>query len=93
MTYLDWGCEPLEEECESCLDALCKVCNEEFRKNTACPEIPGLSGEMDPDTVEPDCENCYREKKPDCARCEIILGVCMKCSGNQTCEFRICGPD
>lgn len=93
MTYLDWGCEPLEEECGSCLDALCKVCNDAFRKKSAHHEIPGGSGETDQDIVEPDCENCELEKKPDCSRCEIILDVCMKCSGNKTCEFRICGPD
>lgn len=90
MTYLDWGCDPLEEECQSCLDALCNVCNEGFRKKTRLDEIPGDTGEMDPD--EPDCDHCDLEKKTDCSRCEIILEVCKKCSQNGTCDFRICGP-
>ena len=32
MTYQNWGCAPLAEECESCLDALCNACAERFRK-------------------------------------------------------------
>jgi hypothetical protein len=40
MTYLDWGCEPLEEECQSCLDALCNVCNEGFRKKPGGMRLP-----------------------------------------------------
>jgi hypothetical protein len=92
MTYLDWGCDPLEEECESCLDALCNACNEEFKKNAVTNKIPEGAGGMDQDAGEPDCDNCELEKKPDCSRCEIILDVCKNCSGNKTCEFRICGP-
>ncbi len=92
MTYLDWGCDPLEEECESCLDALCNGCNEEFRKKHRDNQIPGSAGETDQEPDEPDCDNCDLEKKPDCSRCGIILDVCMSCSGNTTCEFKICGP-
>jgi hypothetical protein len=90
MTYLDWGCDPLEEECQSCLDALCNVCNEEFKKKPGLNEIPGETGEMDQDSGEPDCDHCNLEKKPDCSRCEIILEVCKNCSRNSSCEFRIC---
>jgi hypothetical protein len=92
MTYLNWGCDPLEEECESCLDALCNVCNEEFKKKHRSNGIPGGTGEMDPDAFEPDCDDCDREKKPGCSRCEIILAVCSNCSENKSCEFKICGP-
>ena len=90
MTYLDWGCDPLEEECQSCLDALCNACNEGFRKKTGLDEIPGDTGEMEEDSIEPDCDHCDLEKKPDCSRCEIILDVCKNCSRNSSCEFRIC---
>jgi hypothetical protein len=92
MTYLDWGCDPLEEECESCLDALCKVCLDEFKKKPGNNEISDGGEGMDQDSCEPDCDNCDPGKKPDCSRCEIILDVCKKCSGNKMCEFRICGP-
>jgi hypothetical protein len=91
MTYLNWGCDPLTAECESCLDALCNVCSEECRKKS------GKSGETDgsdgtcQDSYEPDCDTCDLEKKPDCSRCEIILQVCQSCSENKTCEFRITG--
>jgi len=91
MTYLNWGCGPLEEECESCLDALCKVCNEEFKRKPGNPEMSGGAGETDRDTYEPDCDTCDREKKPVCSRCEIILNVCLCCSENKTCEFKITG--
>lgn len=90
MTYLDWGCDPLEEECQSCLDALCNACNEEFRKKPGLIEIPGEPGEMDQDSCEPDCDHCDLEKKPACSQCEIILEVCKNCSRNSSCEFRIC---
>jgi hypothetical protein len=90
MTYLNWGCDPLKEECESCLDALCNVCAEQFRKKSGIHEnLDGLDM-MCQDSDEPDCDNCDLEKKPGCSHCEIILDVCTKCSENKTCEFRIC---
>jgi hypothetical protein len=89
MTYLNRGCDPLEEECESCLGALCKVCYEEFKKKSGNNEITNSASEIEQDSSEPDCENCDREKKPDCSRCEIILNVCLNCSENKTCEFKI----
>lgn len=92
MTYLDWGCDPLEEECESCLDAVCNACNEEVKKKSGNNEIPERAGGMYLDAYEPDCDNCDPGKKPDCSRCEIILEVCKNCSRNKTCEFRIFGP-
>ena len=89
MTYLDWGCDPLAAECESCLDALCNACNEQFRKKSGTnTPIEGLEVACD-DNEEPDCDHCDLEKKPDCSRCEIIHTVCRSCSGNPTCEFRI----
>ena len=92
MTYLDWGCDPLREECESCLDALCNVCSEEFRKHNDHEFPKDRVGDCG-DTAEPDCDRCELEKKPACSRCEIILQVCQKCSGNRTCEFRISGQE
>ena len=89
MTYLDWGCDPLREECESCLDALCNVCNEEFRKKSGNRETPDSPDGDYPDSSEPDCDHCDLEKKPDCSRCEIILAVCRDCSEYKTCESRI----
>jgi hypothetical protein len=91
MTYLNWGCNPLAEECQSCLDALCNVCNEEFKKKQGTHENTDGSDESCQDLYEPDCDRCDLEKKPDCARCEIILNVCLSCSENKTCEFRISG--
>ncbi|MDD1687585.1 hypothetical protein [Methanoregula sp.] len=91
MTYLDWGCDPLAKECESCLDALCNACNEDFKKKTGTDEtIDGLE-EEGRDSQEPDCDHCELEKKPDCSRCGIILRVCQTCGENKTCEFRISG--
>lgn len=91
MTYLDWGCEPLREECQSCLDAICNACAEEFRKKPAHQD--DLTGDevTDRDAYEPDCDRCELEKKPDCTHCGIILDVCRKCSENTSCEFRIYG--
>ncbi len=89
MTYLDWGCEPLAAECQSCLDAICNACNEEFRKRPGDHEETGGDGGACPDSYEPDCDRCELAKKPDCAHCEIILEVCRNCSENETCEFRI----
>ena len=91
MTYLTWGCDPLTAECESCLDALCNVCCEEYRKKTGDQEGTGGPGPACEDAYEPDCDSCDLEKKPDCSRCEIILQVCSGCSENKTCEFRISG--
>jgi len=91
MTYLNWGCDPLTGECESCLDAYCNICNEEFKKKHASDEDAGSPDESCQDFAEPDCDHCDLEKKPDCARCEIILSVCLNCADNKSCEFRICG--
>ncbi|HII99199.1 MAG TPA: hypothetical protein HA272_08120 [Methanoregula sp.] len=88
MTYLDWGCEPLREECGSCLDAICSACVDEFKKRGACPGTED-GEDSSGDLPEPDCDRCQIEKKPDCARCEIILAVCRNCSRNPTCGFRI----
>jgi len=89
MTYLNWGCDPLEEECRSCLDALCNACAEQSRKYSRAHEIPDGLDILCQDNEEPDCDRCDLEKKPDCSRCEIILNVCRGCTGNRTCEFRI----
>jgi len=91
MTYLDWGCDPLREECESCLDALCNGCIDEFRKKSGDREPADLPDAECGDSCEPDCDRCDLEKKPSCKSCEIILTVCRKCGGNERCEFRITG--
>ena len=92
MTYLNWGCDPLAAECESCLDALCNVCMEDFKKKPGVPgQCHGPEGDC-PEPDEPDCDHCELEKKPDCVHCEIILQVCQGCGENRTCEFRISGP-
>ena len=91
MTYLNWGCDTLADECGSCLDALCNVCTEEFKKKHGKHEDIDILDTPGEDSYEPDCEDCDLEKKPDCAHCEIILNVCLKCTGNKTCEFKICG--
>jgi len=93
MTYLNWGCDPLTDECQSCLDACCSLCNEEFKKKHAGDDDAGSPGESGRDFDEPDCDRCDLEKKPDCARCEIILEVCKTCAENKSCEFRICGNE
>jgi hypothetical protein len=91
MTYLDWGCDPLAAECESCLNALCNACDEESRKKP-CPNEDCHTTDRDtPDFDEPDCDRCEVEKKPDCLHCTIILEVCLTCADNKTCEFRISG--
>ena len=89
MTYLDWGCEPLREECQSCLDAICSACVDELKKGNA---FQGTEDGVDSfgDLPEPDCDRCELEKKPGCASCEIILAVCRSCSSRETCECRIC---
>jgi hypothetical protein len=89
MTYLTWGCEPLAEECQSCLDAICNACSEEFKKKRVRPEDALIGNEGDADEYEPDCDRCELEKKPSCRSCEIILGTCRKCSEHVTCEFTI----
>jgi hypothetical protein len=91
MTYLDWGCDPLEAECQSCLNALCSVCEEEFRKKPGADEECDSDARGSQDFNEPDCDRCELEKKPDCAHCTIILEVCRKCGESETCEFRISG--
>lgn len=91
MTYLNWGCDPLTEECQSCLDAFCNVCNEEFKKIHGNRDEAAGPDESCRDIDEPDCDHCDLEKKPDCAHCEIILAVCRDCAENTRCEFRICG--
>jgi hypothetical protein len=90
MTYLDWGCDPLREECESCLDALCNVCNEEFKKRSGNQDIADNPEGDFPDCGEPDCDRCDLEKKPDCSHCEIIFAICRDCGEHKTCECRIC---
>jgi hypothetical protein len=56
MTYLDWGCEPLREECQSCLDALCSACQEDFKmRSRPVEDLDGLE-ELCQDLVEPDCD-------------------------------------
>jgi hypothetical protein len=91
MTYLNWGCDNLEEECQSCLDAICNVCVEEFKKKSRAQEDPDGTEEFSDENGEPDCDRCDVEKKPACSRCEIILAVCRKCAENQICEFKISG--
>jgi hypothetical protein len=93
MTYLNWGCDPLTEECQSCLDAFCNVCNENFKKIHANRDDAADPAESCQDIDEPDCDHCDLEKKPDCARCEIILAVCKNCAENAICEFRISGEE
>ena len=90
MTYQNWGCAPLAEECESCLDAICNACAEQFRKKSGNHETPEGLDLLYPDPEEPDCDNCDLEKKPACPSCEIIIDVCRSCTENKTCEFRIC---
>ncbi|WP_321506943.1 hypothetical protein [uncultured Methanoregula sp.] len=90
MTYQNWGCDPLAEECESCLNALCNACVEQFRKNRGTNEPPDGLENICEDSEEPDCDNCDLEKKPRCSACEIILGVCRNCNDHETCDFRIC---
>jgi hypothetical protein len=89
MTYLNWGCDPLAAECESCLNALCNVCSEESLEKTVPHDDAGSDGAAFPDAFEPDCDRCDLEKKPDCAGCGIILQVCLDCSENASCAFRI----
>ncbi|MCK9630864.1 MAG: hypothetical protein M0R30_04420 [Methanoregula sp.] len=91
MTYLNWGCDPLAAECESCLDALCNVCLDGSRKRPGVLEHCDGPGGDYPESPELDCDNCDLEKKPDCVHCEIIFQVCQGCGENQTCEFRISG--
>ena len=93
MTYLNWGCDPLTEECESCLDAFCNICNDEFKNKRGSRDEAGSLGESCQDVDEPYCDHCDLEKKPDCARCEIILAVCRNCADNKSCGFRICGKE
>jgi hypothetical protein len=89
MTYLDWGCDPLRDECQTCLDALCSACQEDFKKQPGQHEdLDGLD-EVCPDGLEPDCDRCELDKKPDCTGCCIILEVCRRCPENPICEFRI----
>jgi hypothetical protein len=88
MTFLDWGCTPLAEECESCLNALCNACNVDYQKKTAREDPAGLD-RVGEETEEPDCEHCDLEKKPDCSACEIIRTVCLNCAEHETCGFRI----
>lgn len=90
MTYLDWGCDPLREECQSCLDAICSACVEEYKNRGAHNGTGDGSGGSFDEVPEPDCDRCDPEKKPGCASCEVILAVCRNCSGQKTCECRIC---
>lgn len=79
MTYLNWGCDPLADECQSCLDALCNACVDEF------------SGEPGRGDSGPDCDRCDLERKPSCSCCEIILAVCKNCPEHKACSFKITG--
>jgi hypothetical protein len=88
MTYLNWGCDPLEDECESCLDAICTACQEDLKRKQRNLAPDGLE-EVCGDDTEPDCDHCDVEKKPDCSACGIVLEVCRKCDENKTCEFKI----
>ena len=74
MTYLTWGCDPLTAECESCLDALCNACCEEYRKKTGDQEGAGVPGPACEDAYEPDCDSCDLEKKPD-GKMSILVPV------------------
>jgi len=87
MTFVNWGCEPLAAECESCLNAICNACNERFRKSSA--EMPDGLDETCPDVGEPDCDHCDLEERPDCQHCGVIFDTCKACGRNPTCEFRI----
>lgn len=89
MTYLDWGCDLLAAECESCLNAICSSCEEEFRKKPGAYEDTDGPARESPDFSEPDCDRCDVGKKPDCLHCTIILDVCLSCAENEKCEFRI----
>ncbi len=89
MTYLDWGCDPLREECQACLDVICSACVDEFKKRGADHGTGDGGDDPFDDLPEPDCDRCELEKKPDCARCEIVLAVCRNCTRRETCEFRI----
>jgi hypothetical protein len=89
MSYLNWGCEPLAEECQSCLDAICNACSEEFKKKRVHPDDAIGEDDGDADGYEPDCDRCDLEKKPSCMTCGIILVTCTKCSEHKTCEFTI----
>jgi hypothetical protein len=87
MTFLDWGCDPLTAECEACLDAICNMCSDAAR-NRGHRDSDSPGGD-DPDSYEPDCDRCDREKKADCSRCEMILQVCLLCPQNPGCEYTI----
>jgi hypothetical protein len=87
VTFLDWGCDPLREECESCLNAICNACNEDYRK--ARREHPDGLDRIGEEPGEPDCDHCELEKKPDCSACGIVRQVCVACARHETCEFRI----
>lgn len=89
MTCLNWGCEPLAAECQSCLDAICNACCAEFKKKRSHQDDPGGDEGECQDEYEPDCDRCDLEKKPSCSSCEIILQVCRKCGEHETCDFRI----
>ena len=86
MSYLNWGCEPLAEECQSCLDAICNACYEEFKKKRISQDDPCGEDEDEGDGYEPDCDLCDPEKKPSCPTCEIILETCVKCTEHGTCD-------
>ena len=90
MTYLNWGCEPLEDECESCIDAICTACQEDFKRNQKRRDPAGFE-DLYREDAEPDCDDCDPEKKPDCSACEIVLEICRKCPDNKSCAFKICG--
>jgi len=89
MTYLDWGCDNLKKECQSCLDALCSACQEDFKKKSGHHADPEGLEVVCRDDTEQDCDQCELEKKTDCATCGIILDICRSCTENLSFEFRI----
>jgi hypothetical protein len=89
MPYLNWGCDLLAGECQSCLDALCNACDDASGKTTGSGEPGDYECAYQDDPEETDCEACELEEKPDCARCEIILTVCRNCGEYESCEFKI----
>lgn len=89
MTYLDWGCDPLRDECSACLDAICTACFEGFRRRASDTNVRDGLEESCPDTEEPDCDHCELEKKPDCSRCMAAIAACRACSRHADCEYRL----
>jgi len=90
MTYLDWGCEPLREECQSCLDTICRACVDEFKRQAGRTRADRDCHDSGDEVVEPDCGRCSLDKKPGCATCEVVFSICRSCKERETCDIRIC---